>query len=202
MTKFSFGILVSALMFPALAMADWQGAIEVHAGANAPAQNQGRIFAKGAKIRVEMQAQGHDMVILADAKGKSASMLIPAQKMVMEMPAAMTGQKMMACSTDDVDGCLKTKGYKKTGSDNLDGHPCAIFEGDESQGSSKVHQKIWRPTDMKEVYMLKSLIKTPDGHEIVTFVKNIKLGKLEDTLFKVPADYKKMEMPGMGAMHQ
>ena len=33
----------------------------------------------------------------------------------------------------------------------------------------------------------------------MTWSKISKLGKLEDTLFKVPADYKKMQMPDIGS---
>jgi hypothetical protein len=151
-------------------------------------------------MRFEMSAQGRQVIMLSDAKAQGASMLMPEQKMVMEMPASMADKKMLTCSTDDVEGCFKAKGYKKTGTDQVDGHPCAIYEGDEEHGNFKAHQKVWRPTDLKEVFMLKSMSKTSDGKEITTLVKNIKMGKLEDGLFKVPADYKKMQMPNFGGM--
>ena len=73
------------------------------------------------------------MIVIADTKANSAAMLMPAQKMVMEMPASMSDKRMVTCSTDDVDGCLKAKGYKKTGSDTVDGHPCAVYELDDTQ---------------------------------------------------------------------
>ena len=102
------------------------------------------------------------MVMLADAKTKCASMLMPAQKMVMEMPASMTDQKMMTCSTDDVDGCLKAKGYKKTGSETWTAIRARFTRGTRATADESA-SKVWRPTDMKEVYMVKSLIDDSRG---------------------------------------
>ena len=33
------------------------------------------------------------------------------------------------CAAEAIDACLTEQGFKKTGSEAVDGHPCAIYEG-------------------------------------------------------------------------
>jgi outer membrane lipoprotein-sorting protein len=206
MKTFIYGSLAFLfLAAPSISRADWQGTVEVQGQTGKEKDDRvetGKIFAQGGKIRFEMKAHDHDMIVITDIKGQSAAMLMPAQKMAMEMPAAKANKDMVTCSTNDVDECLKTKGFKKTGSDTIDGHPCAIYEADGEHNGTKSHQKLWRPTDMKEVFMLKTVTHSEHG-EMTMLIKNVKLGKLETALFTVPSDYKKMQMPDMSAMmHQ
>jgi outer membrane lipoprotein-sorting protein len=197
-----FFFLMASLVAPMAALADWQGNLTVTSAGKEG--GTGKIFAKGGKLRFEMESQGRKMAVLVDTKSRQAHMLMPEQKLAMEVPDSMATQKMVACSTEDVDGCFKKKGYKEVGKETVDGHPCVILEGTETNGGKKVVQKVWRPKDMKEVFMLKSLSKLDDGKEVQTTVSDVKLSKVDDSLFKVPADYKKMKMPMMppaGASH-
>lgn len=200
----TFVALASApLFFSPTAQADWQGNLKVDAdGMDAAAKKAGagagKIFSSKEKIRVEMEAMGQSVVILGDVKGKGGSMLMPAQKLVMDLPPAMAEKKMLTCSSDDIEGCLKQKKYKKTGSEKIDGHPCDIWEGEEANAEHKIKQKIWRPTDLKEVFMVKSVTTTEEGKTITTTIKDVKIGKLDASLFKVPAGFNKMKMPNFG----
>jgi hypothetical protein len=191
---------VAFQLAPQGAFADWKGTLEVHGaeGAKKPPM-PGKIFAKDSKLRVEVQAHGQDAVIIADVKGGKASMLMPAQKLAMDLPASMEDKKIVSCPTGNVIGCLKSKGYKQTGTETVDGYPCAIWEGVETHGTHKTHQKIWQPTSLKEVFMIKSLTRTEKGHEILTRIKDIQVSKLDDSLFKVPAGFQRMQMPDFGA---
>jgi hypothetical protein len=207
MSKKSIALLSMFLVSASsVAMADWSGRIEVH-GTESPGGKEGpmpgKIFAKGAKLRVEVKAHGQDAVIVADIKGGKASMLMPAQKIAMDLPASMSDKKLVSCPTGNIIGCLKSKGYKKTGGEKVDGHYCEIWEGDELYSNSKTHQKIWHPTDLKEVFMLKSVTRTEKGGEVLTLVKDIKIAALDDSLFKVPGDFHKMKLPDFspGAKH-
>jgi uncharacterized protein DUF4412 len=191
-------VLLVSIAAPSAGHADWKGTINIQ-GAGNDKVTSGMIFAQRGKVRFEMNAQGHPMIVITDVKGQSASMLMPAQKMAMEMPAALADKKMISCSVDDIEGCLKTKGFKKTGDDTVDGHPCAVYEADSAAGETKAHQKLWRPTDMKEVFMIKS-VSVAENREVTMTIKDIKFGKLETSLFTVPADYKKMQMPDLGAL--
>lgn len=192
--------LLLSLAAPSIGHADWKGTLDVQGAGGKGKDQQGKIFAQGGKIRFEMNAQGHEMIVITDIKGKSAAMLMPAQKIAMEMPVGKADKDMVTCSTDDIEGCLKTKGFKKTGSDTVDGHPCAVYEADQDHNGVKSHQKLWRPTDMKEVFMIKS-VSHVESRDITTTIKDIKFDKLAASLFTVPADYKKMQMPDMSAMH-
>lgn len=202
MNKKSVALLsLLQLSTASVAQADWSGRIEVH-GAESPGSEgratPGKIFAKGTKLRVEVKAHGQDAVIVADIKGGKASMLMPAQKIAMDLPASMSDKKILTCPTGNIIGCLKSKGYKKTGSEKVDDHLCEIWEGDESHANYKTHQKIWHPTDLKEVFMLKSVTRTENGNEVLTLVKDIKIAALDDSLFKVPGDFHKMQLPDFG----
>jgi hypothetical protein len=200
MENFSISLLAFlVLLAPRLGSADWKGRLEIEgAGTESGKPTPGRIYAKGNRLRVEVQAHGQDAIILADLKNAKASMLMPAQKLAMEMPASMSDKKLVSCPTGDIVACLKRKGFKQVGSETVDGHPCSIFEGDEVSGKHKAHQKIWHPNDLKEVFMVKSETKTENGHDVIAHVKDIQVAKLDDALFKVPADFHKMQMPDFG----
>jgi hypothetical protein len=191
----SVSLLVLLVSVPCLA--DWKGDLIAN-GEGAQEHSEGKVFASGRNLRFEVQAQGRSVVVLVDAKSQAASMLMPSQKIAMEVPAGKGDASMTACGTDDIDGCYRKKGFKKTGTETLDGHPCVIYEGDEKHGATQAHQKMWRPKDLKEVFMIKSIMSA-QGHTITTLVKNIHFGKLDSSLFSVPTDYKKIQMPDFAA---
>ena len=193
------GLLFFAL--PSSGFADWSGTILIHSSKEKQEIPPGKVFYQGQKFRMEMTAQGRAMTIIVDPEHKTAEMLMPAQKLVLDVPASMADRTktFVTCANLGVDECLKERGYKKTGSDTVDGHPCAVYEIQNVQGANSDHQKIWRPTDLKEVPMIKAVI-TSKQDVVTTQVQNIQVAKLSASLFQVPADYKKMQLPDFGAM--
>ncbi|MGK5083194.1 DUF4412 domain-containing protein [Bdellovibrionota bacterium FG-1] len=178
------------------AQADWQGTFEVNTGgAGASPNRSGKVFAKASRMRIEATAEGHNVVILSDMKTGKYSMLLAEQKMVMELPADQTTQQLVLCSTDNVDSCFKNKGFKSIGKEVLQGHPCVILEGSESHGGTKIYHKIWRPTDLKEVFMLKSVSRTNQEREVIAEIKNVKIISLQDAIFAVPSDFHRFQLP-------
>jgi outer membrane lipoprotein-sorting protein len=199
MRKLHFALFVALLTVSVSVHADWQGTLSIHTPEK-EGLSTGKIFAKGARIRFEMEAQGHNLIILADMKNGQSSMLMPEQKLVMDVPKGMAEKQMMTCSTEDVDACFKKKGFKQVGNETIDGHPCAILEGVEKSNGKEIHQKIWRPIDLKEVFMLRSVTRMTDGKEITTDVRNVQVAKVAEALFLVPKDYQKMQLPDFSKM--
>jgi hypothetical protein len=180
-----------------VARADWQGDLKMSGdGASQAAMSgNGKIFAKGTKLRLEMSTAGHALTVIADTANNKGFVLMDAQHLAMEMSAQMASGQVALCSTKDVEGCFKRKGYKVTGKETYGGHPCVIYEGTEKSGKTTVAQKIWRPTDLKEVFMLKMVSKADNGKEVIAELSGVKTSKLQDSIFKVPTGYKMMSMP-------
>jgi hypothetical protein len=102
----------------------------------------------------------------------------------------------------------KTKpGIKKVGSETIDGYVCDEYKLDQkkmAQGQSKGRPSpeagtalVW--VSPKLGVVLKAVTDSPKG-KVTAVVTNIKVRKLPDSLFEIPAGYKKQEMPNMSGM--
>src|SRR5690606_6369293 len=96
----------------------------------------------------------------------------------------------VACSTDDIDGCFRKQGFKKTGSESVNGHACDIYEGvQKTSDGKKIHQKIWRPKKLKEVAMVRAVTRIEGTKPVTIDITGIKAGNLPDSAFAVPKGY-------------
>lgn len=144
------------------------------------------MFKSKEKTRVETKAHGMDSVSIMREDLKKMYMLMPAQKMYMEMPlnpaaapADMTAPK----------GDVK---WEKLGAETINGAPCdkykvtTTYEGKTTEMFYYIDAQ-GRParTEM-----------TSSGQTIVVDYKNWKEGAQDASLFEVPAGYSKM--PGAG----
>ena len=156
----------------------------------------GKIYVSGDKVRMD---NGHGAMI-ADGKADKTYVLMPEQKMYMDMPAKggqMTQifmpvdvqnpcpqwQKIMSKDKDNaITSC------KRVGEEQVNGRNAVKYQATGNDG--KVHY-AWLDTK------LRFLVKTqdPDGNGMQ--LQNIKEGTQAASLFELPSDYRKFDMQQM-----
>jgi len=156
----------------------------------------GKVYFNGSKMRMDMTGGGHNMAMIHDMPGKVSYMLMPEQKMYMEMRA---GQNMMQRGPKMPD----LKSYDPE-------HPCAsepdmICEkaGSETVNGRSTDKWIFKHknnSEMTTAWVDKKLhfpVKTmgSDGSEMD--LTNIQEGKPSASLFEIPAGYRKFDMGAM-----
>lgn len=145
---------------------------------------KGKIFMKDKKIRTESQEQAGYNIIRSDKN--VMWMVMTSNKSYMEMKFDPSNKP----KTDEkVPGEISRK---KIGSEKIDGHPADKYEVTYTRqgNTSKIYQ--WMATDIN--FPVKTA--AVDGSFTQEY-KNIKIGGQPDSLFEVPAGYKKMTMPGV-----
>lgn len=150
---------------------------------------------KMSKQQQEMMSGMGNMVILTDTEAKVGYMLMAGQKTYSELDLSDEHGKQSKqdwWGRDDFE-------LTDLGGETVDGHPCRKARGawpktaDEAAGSVT----LWLAKDLHDFPVRVQPEK--DGDNQLTFTyKDVKLGPVDPSLFKVPADYKKME--GMGGM--
>ena len=149
---------------------------------------KGKVYIKGNKMRMEMETPAGKSVNLMDTETGLMQMLHPAQKMYFEMQAPEAG----VVQTDEA--LAKIADKKPVGTEKVNGHKCDKYEiiyHDRSLGKTTQ----WFSKRLN--YPIKTVYKGPQGEMVMEF-KNIKEGRLDSSLFKIPSDYHQMKMPGMG----
>jgi hypothetical protein len=150
-----------------------------------------KMFMKDKKMRTENPNQPGYTIMRGD-KGV-AWMVMPAQKMYMEMKADPTQKS----KTDEkVQGEVSRK---LIGTETIDGHPTQKYEVTYTSGGKTDKMYQWMATDIKFPIKMAAI----DGTWVHQY-KNIKMGGQADSLFEVPSGYTKTSMPtmpaGMGKM--
>lgn len=155
----------------------------------------GKFYFGGKKIRMDMNSPRGQMYNIINSETQTADMVMPEQKMYMEMKGMGRGPGGSVMkdlrSYDPNDPCKSISGHacKKAGTDTVDGRTCDKWEiTDTKSGETStvcVDQKLHFP------------IKTTTGDSSIEFT-NVKEGAQDASLFEVPAGYQKME--GMGPM--
>lgn len=151
---------------------------------------KGKIYVKGKKMRMEkVTSEGKAITIMHMDTG-DVWIIHPAQKMYMDMKGM--GFDASALQSDEEISKIAEK--KHLGTEKVSGYKCEKYfyiYHDKSLGTTT--QWVSRKLD----YPIKALYRGPTG-EIITEYKNIKEGRIEDSLFQIPAGYRKMQIPGMG----
>jgi Domain of unknown function (DUF4412) len=180
---------LSLFLIAAIALAAGPKAFQFSADMATTAHGQtmtGKMFVNTGKIRMEMNAGGQTMATIVRQDKGVSWVLMPAQKMYMEMPLR---QKAEQVSPFDAKADYK---YTLIGPDKVDGHPCKKYSYEATVDGKTVKGFHWLATDLKDLP-----IKWSDEAGIsVTELKNAKLGPSDDALFELPAGYSKMAMPG------
>ncbi len=162
-------------------------------------QNKAKIYVTKSKWRIEGLGEGRmgGGAIITNLSTGMSNILIPDRKMYMEFPQGKgpAGQRMWSFfQARDIDNACSdwlslpnNKGgtCKKIGSDTVNGRSTVKYEGTNSNGESGT---VW--FDKKIAFPIKWEGKNGGGE-----LENIKEGSQPSSLFEIPSDYQKFQMP-------
>jgi len=154
--------------------------------------SEGKVFVKGQNIRHEMAMGGQKQIMIFQKKKGVALVLMPEMKMYMEIPAG--GQQGTAPPTPEEMENMAEKKY--LGQEKVNGYKCKKYlftPSDPSVGTTT----MWISNKLN--FPIKTEMKSSSGPMIMEY-KNIQEKKVPDSLFNLPAGYKKMSMPSMPKM--
>lgn len=155
----------------------------------------GKMYFGGQRMRYEMNAGGRDVISIHDAKTQTSYMIMPQQKMYMEMNANGMGRMGRgprmpdAKAFDPNNPCANETGTtcKKVGTETVNGRSCDKWEFTGQNGT----RTVW--LDQKLHFPIKMVGAQGDNFELT----NVQEGSQPASLFEVPAGYTKMDMGGM-----
>jgi len=167
-------------------------------------QSHAKIYVTKDKWRIEGLGEGRmGSAIITNLATRMSDVLIPDRKMYMEFPQGQgpAGQRLwsfyQARNIDDACSDWLKLPYnqggtcKKIGSDTVNGRSAVKYEGTNSKGETG---SVW--LDKKIAFPIKWEGKNGGGE-----LQNIKEGSQPSSLFEVPSDYQKFQMPsGMPGM--
>ncbi|MCP3059227.1 hypothetical protein LXT21_10625 [Myxococcus sp. K38C18041901] len=200
-------VLAATLLVSAPALADWVGDLRVKSapapGQKAAPETKGKMYGRTGMLRMDLspvEVPG-GMSILFNWEKRTGSTLFHDRKaattrnlddMSVKIPGACSGKNQ------DFDACFKEQGFKKVGTQKVNGHPTVIYEGVPPGAEGAVErQKVWRPTDLPEVaYVRSQTFDTKGKLQAEIDVTNIKVGEQPASLFVIPADYEELDAPG------
>jgi outer membrane lipoprotein-sorting protein len=144
-----------------------------------------QIYIKPDKIRTDMKTVGTSTIVRKD-RNKVWTMMT-AQKAYMEMQGVADAQTQAV--EDKVKGEVSRK---KVGVETINGHPSTKYEITTKADGKTIQIYQWWATDISFPVKTAAL----DGSWSMEY-KDIEIGNQPDSLFEIPAGYKKMNIPGM-----
>lgn len=188
----------AGLALGSAARADWEGDLKMKAGHGQNAR--GKMRFKEGKLRMEMAMGPMQMTTIVDFATRKMFMINDGAREYSEMDATHNPQANYPhCDSSDFIACMGEQGFKKVGSETVNGQPSTVWEGDRTTPRGAVHEKLWHPNAAgKEFAFVRAVSRTPRG-ESQTDVENFKATRQDEAAFKVPEGYTKSEnmFPGM-----
>jgi outer membrane lipoprotein-sorting protein len=180
--------LLAIILAITLAIPGWTLAAEFSAqmitrGAHTEG-TQGKIYVKGDKIRQEFGGGEEAHISILRPDKQVVWMVMPGQKMYMEMPltAQATG-KMMQMPQDEAQ-------TKLLGTETVNGYAADKYETVTKNNGKSAKHYVW----VAKKLGLPIKMTGPD-HSFSMEYQNIKEGEVPDSLFEIPAGCQKMTMP-------
>jgi len=156
--------------------------------------SSGVMYFGGAKIRTELSKDGQNIILLADPVAKSQLILMPEDKMYMQLPMGQGPVNVpLTGPSDPTNPCSGGSGNTdcvKGAAESVNGHPAVKWEYTNQEGT---RTRAWVST------RLRFPVKTEDDDGGKMEISNIAEGPQAASLFAVPAGYTKMDMGGFGA---
>jgi hypothetical protein len=159
-------------------------------------QATGKFYFSPPKSRMDMNFQGHDAIVISDSKEQTAIVLMPQQHMYMETHAGENspmGPRVPRIETsfDPSNPCAERPDVtcKKLGTETVNGRSCDKWEFTDKSGKVTtrwIDQKLHFP------------IKTVNSDGTSVEFSNIQEGAPATSLFEIPSDYRKLDIPAMG----
>lgn len=147
----------------------------------------GKMFFAQDKFRMDMNApQKITSIVRLDKK--EVINIMHEQKMYMIMPFDNQNKPKVE---EKLEGEIERK---KVGTEVIDGHPTTKYLVICNVDNKKQEFYQWFADDIK----LPLKIEAKDGSWSQEF-KNVKMGKVSDSVFEIPAGYRKLGIPGIGS---
>lgn len=152
-----------------------------------------KVYFKDHKRRMERNSRGHQSINIIRPDKKLIWMLTVDSKTYMEISLDMSQQDIQSKLND-----LNIKTDKEfIANEVVDNHPAKKYHLTIiTDGKKEKSGYIWEATDLGN-FVVKY---ESEDKKITTVWKNIKRGGVSDSLFELPAGYKKMDMPAMPGM--
>lgn len=154
----------------------------------------GTMYFGGSKMRAELKADGQEMVVLADPAAKSQYLLMPGDKMFMQMPIGqgpvslpVTGgsDPTNPCSSGGNTDCTKGE------NESVNGYQTVRWDYTAKDGT---RTRAWVSP------RLRFAIKTQDDNGSSMELSNIAEGPQDASLFSIPSGYTKVDVGMMAGM--
>lgn len=148
----------------------------------------GTMYFGGAKVRTELTSDGQNVIMLIDPAAKSQYMLVPSDKIYMQMPAGQGSGVQMPRPSDPTNPCATGSGNTdctRGENERINGHEAIRWDYTNSDG---VRTRAWISP------RLHYAVKTQDDDGNLTELSNITEGAQAASLFSIPSGYTKMDM--------
>ncbi len=148
-----------------------------------------KFYVENPFYRMEMEEDGQPMFVVVNNETKTTKVFMPSEKMYIEMKS----DDMRSLSNDvfqSLEAQKENYETKLVGEETVNGYECEKYEVmiDGSPVST-----YWQSSEIE--YPIKVI--SGKDQSMVMELKNIEKGDVDDAMFKVPAGFTKMEMPGM-----
>jgi hypothetical protein len=212
----SFFLVILILTSSVLAQNPFEGKIKMRISGDETADID--YFVKGEKIRMEMEAEGNNAVILFNTQNKKTIMMMPGQNMYMEFDAnQFMTENDSKNNEDDMDKIQKTGEHKE-----INGYDCEkwIFKDEDENiveawmtdelgdffmmmnPMDRGSQEKWKEALQGDFFPMKVDV-IEDGKKTSSMeVLSVNEMSLKDDLFKVTPGMQKFDMPNMDMLKQ
>ena len=139
--------------------------------------------------RMDMEEDGQEMFVVVNNETKTTRVFMPSEKMYMEMKS----DDIKSLSNDVFQSLEVQKQKYETkllGNETVNGYECEKYQVIMDGNPVTTY---WQSSEIE--YPIKVI--SGEKQNMVMELKNIEKGKVDDAMFKVPAGFNKMEMPGM-----
>jgi hypothetical protein len=189
---------------------DMSTKVSIGASQQSPAQNMqsdGKLYIKGNKIRQDVKSNLMNVITIARGDKKVRWTLNPKDKTYMELSTSNRPDAADPLKSMSIDGMVKQMGgpdrvtKKLLGKETVNGFACTKYQIMSKIKNAGVSSTIWIAD---KINFPIRVFSQSQGNKVTLEVKNIRIGKVADSIFEIPKGYKKMEMPrmpqGMGGM--
>jgi outer membrane lipoprotein-sorting protein len=143
-----------------------------------------KIYVKNDKYRMEFQEEGHQVFVLVDQSALVTRVLMPEEKVYMEMAS----DDMQSLMNDPFQAARYTEGMGekvKTGTDKIGGYDCDVYS---IRSGEDELMRLWYSNKLG--FPLKIAL-TGEQTRIME-LSNIKVEEIDDELFAMPTGYTRM----------
>ena len=148
-----------------------------------------KLYVEGAFYCIEQEEGGEEVRVIVNKDDMVTRVLRPSAKMYIEMSSTGMMSKMndVFMSVEDLQGSTDAK---LLGKEDVNGYSCDKYVVNRD---GKDVMSFWISPELGFPIKVVNMM----GNKMTMELKNIKVGDIDDSMFKIPDGYTKMEMPGM-----